>query len=122
MAMCAGDDIFNAFQDTMIEFIEQARRFFPKGSALEVYSTLSEKLQRTQGCDCYEALGWLACFMPTSELADEAVPWGTWVEEWLCLAETNTSCDFWNKWWLKFFARLAKDDTNGSFHGTPRKQ
>lgn len=116
--MChAGDDIFNDFQDTITSFIEQARPFFPKGSAVDIYSMLNKKLKHTEGNDCYEALGWLAYFLPTSELKDETVPWNSWVEEWLSLAEANSSCDFWNKWWLKLFARIVKNDKNGIWIG-----
>lgn len=114
----AGDELLNAFQDTMLEFIRQSVPFLHKGSAVEIYSKFRSTIQHTQGHECYEALAWLAILLPTTELADDGDYWDTWFGEWMDLFESNASSEFWNFWWLDLFANVAKNDTKGKTHGT----
>lgn len=97
----------------MLEFIRQSVPFFPRGSAVEIYSKFRETVHHTQGHECYEAVAWLAILLPTTELEEGGDHWDAWFAEWMDLFESNSGSEFWNFWWLSLFTNVAKDDTKG---------
>ncbi|GMH44904.1 hypothetical protein BSKO_12861 [Bryopsis sp. KO-2023] len=114
-----GEDVLTAFRETMMCLIYRSTPFFPKGSAAEIWKTFRPQILHTQGNECFEALGYLTTFLPTSALERKGEgEWGVWFEEWLDLFEGMTSCDFWDACWLDLFASVAKHDHHGQINWT----
>ena len=101
-------------KEALVKVVHRARRFFPPGSAAEIWEEFRPAVLRTeQACECHEALGWLAMLLPTHEAAKLEGDWGAWAKEWVEIWQSTAHCRFWDCLWLSLFARLGKHDIRG---------
>lgn len=96
-----------------MRLVHRARRFFPPGSAAEIWAELGPALQDVERPDAYEALGWLSALMPTHAALRRDGAWGAWARAWLGLWGRVAHCRYWDSLWFGMFARLAKHDLHG---------
>ncbi|GBG77688.1 hypothetical protein CBR_g24134 [Chara braunii] len=94
--------------------IHRARRFFPLGSAHEIWEEFRPGFSDLDHNDAMEAVGYLALFMPTcrakqlGERWDESGKWSLWVEEWMELWSAVPRCNYWGLKWLSLLTRCMK--------------
>jgi len=99
---------------TFTALVRAARRFFPPGSAAEIWEALRPGLADPASSDAMHAAGWLALFTPTTHIGwDDGCDWGALVASWASLLRAVPDCRFWSALWLCTLARCAKHDLRG---------
>lgn len=99
-----------------MQLIRKARRFFPLGSAADIWAEFKHGLRNTKQEVAFQSLGWLALLMPTHVSRQLEGDWNVWVREWLHLWSTVIHSTYWDCLWMSLFARLIKHDTVGAVH------
>ncbi|GJP38312.1 hypothetical protein CLOM_g22765 [Closterium sp. NIES-68] len=100
--------------NAITELIRRSRRFFPPGSAADIWAFLRPQFADVSSNDALEAAALLNLFLPTTcrHLApyeeDASSQWSVWVPEWLSLWFSIPQCTFWDAQWLSILSRLAK--------------
>ena len=94
--------------------LRASRRFFPAGSAGEIWQLLRPGLADVSSSDAMHATGWLALLLPCTHISwDESVAWSTLVSDFVLLLRSVPDCRYWSSLWLTTLARLAKHDLQG---------
>ncbi|CAI5457523.1 unnamed protein product [Closterium sp. Yama58-4] len=100
--------------NAITELIRRARRFFPPGSAADIWAFLRPQFDDVSSNDALEAAALLNLLLPTTcrHVApgedDASAEWSVWVPEWLSLWSSIPHCTFWDAQWISLLARLAK--------------
>jgi len=108
-----GIGVSQARNKHLMLLIYRSRRFFPAGSAAEIWAEFAPQLQDLSSPDAFEALGWLALFMPTQAATRKDGDWATWVGIWMELWGSVTHVHYWQALWMGLFARLIRHDVHG---------
>ncbi|KAH7621507.1 hypothetical protein Ndes2526B_g03845 [Nannochloris sp. 'desiccata'] len=108
-----GIGVSQARNKHLMLLIYRSRRFFPAGSAAEIWAEFSPQLRDLSSPDAFEALGWLALFMPTQAATRRDGDWATWAGEWMELWGSVTHVHYWQALWMGLFARLIRHDIHG---------
>ncbi|XP_051128404.1 proteasome activator subunit 4 [Andrographis paniculata] len=94
--------------DTITSLVRSCRRFFPSGSASEIWSEFRSLLENPWHNASFEGAGFLQLFLPTNFENKEFYD-----KEWIktCLDHWNSipSCQFWNSQWASVTARVIKN-------------
>jgi len=109
-----GPPVDESHKQAMLELVHKARRFFPAGSAAEIWAEFAPGLQDVHCEEAYWSLGWLSLLLPTCAAAALDGDWAAWVPEWLRLWGQVVHNSYWNNLWMGLLARLAKHDTAGA--------
>ncbi|CAI5499281.1 unnamed protein product [Closterium sp. Naga37s-1] len=100
--------------NAITELIRRARRFFPPGSAADIWAFLRPQFADVSSNDALEAAALLNLLLPTTcrhvapHEEDVSAEWSVWVPEWLSLWSSIPHCTFWDAQWISLLARLAK--------------
>jgi len=108
-----GIGVSQARNKHLMMLIYRSRRFFPAGSAAEIWAEFAPQLQDLSSPDAFEALGWLALFMPTQAATRKDGDWATWAGIWMELWGSVTHVHYWQALWMGLFARLIRHDVHG---------
>ena len=87
----------------LMGLIHRGRRFFPPGSAAEIWAEFAPTLRDVSSPDAFEALGWLAVLMPTRAATGKDGDWATWVAEWMDIWASVTHIHYWQALWMGLF-------------------
>lgn len=97
---------------TFVQLVKRARRFFPPGSAAQIWVTCKPAFQDLASNDALQAAGLVALFLPTTSSANNAEepppPWRSWVSQWMALWGKVPNCPFWAQQWASLLTRCAK--------------
>eukprot|EP00850_Spirogloea_muscicola_P020092 SM000207S06167 [mRNA] locus=s207:23213:37436:- [translate_table: standard] len=88
--------------------IRRARRYFPPGSAAEIWSLLRPSFKDLSDNVALEAAGLLSLFMPCLPPFGADDTWSLWLDEWLALWSRIPHCTYWDQQWITLFARCVK--------------
>lgn len=108
-----GGGVTEARHQALTTLVHRCRRFFPPGSAAEIWQHFGPALADPQRPECFEAQGWLALLLPTHEALRGQGAWGEWAPQWLALWQQLDHCRYWDSLWYSLFSRLAKHDLQG---------
>lgn len=113
VAIHAGAGVMEARRSSLVHILHRARRFFPLGSAAEIWAEFAPPLQDPSSPAAFEAVGWLCMLMPTQEALRQQGNWAEWVPQWVSLLNSVTHNQYIESLWLSLFARLIKHDVHG---------
>ncbi|KAI3424360.1 hypothetical protein D9Q98_009913 [Chlorella vulgaris] len=108
-----GGGVAEARHQALVTLVHRCRRYFPPGSAAEMWDHFAPALADPQRPECFEALGWLAMLLPTHEAMRTEGGWREWAPRWLHLWQQLDHCRYWDSLWFALFSRLAKHDVHG---------
>ncbi|KAL0045726.1 hypothetical protein WJX82_002854 [Trebouxia sp. C0006] len=111
--------ILETKQSSLFSLVHRCRRFFPAGSAEEVWQELRPALQNLHTPTAQQALGWLSLFLPTHGLFQGEQGWNDRIADWMLLWESDAHNKFWRGQWMLMFAQVAKHDTQGLINWRP---
>ncbi|KAL0043408.1 hypothetical protein WJX79_003790 [Trebouxia sp. C0005] len=111
--------ILETKQSSLFSLVHRCRRFFPAGSAEEVWQELKPALQNLHTPTAQQALGWLSLFLPTHGLSQGEDGWNDRIADWMVLWESDAHNKFWRGQWMLMFAQVAKHDTQGLINWRP---
>ncbi|KAL8129180.1 hypothetical protein V2J09_018335 [Rumex salicifolius] len=94
--------------ETITSLVRSCRRFFPTGSAHEIWSEFSALLENPWHNSCFEGVGFLRLFLPTNTNNVEFFS-QDWVEKCLEIWNSIPNCPFWNSQWTAVLARITKN-------------
>ncbi|CAI8596807.1 unnamed protein product [Vicia faba] len=102
--------------ETITSLVQSCRRFFPSGSAFEIWSEFKSLLQNPWHNSSFEGSGFTRLFLPTN-LDNQAFFTHDWITECLDLWESIPNCQFWNSQWADVIARVVKNYHNVDWEG-----
>ncbi|XP_058787950.1 proteasome activator subunit 4 [Vicia villosa] len=102
--------------ETITSLVQSCRRFFPSGSAFEIWSEFKSLLQNPWHNSSFEGSGFARLFLPTN-LDNQAFFTHDWITECLDLWESIPNCQFWNSQWADVIARVVKNYHNVDWEG-----
>lgn len=115
-----GGAITSSHVGAVTSLARSARRFFPKGSAGEIWASLRPGLAAPHTGDAMHAAGWALLLLPVTHIGwDESVPWGALVADWAALLPAVPDCHFWASAWLTLLSHAAKHDVRGRADWAP---
>ncbi|XP_061367392.1 proteasome activator subunit 4 isoform X1 [Gastrolobium bilobum] len=97
--------------ETITSLVQSCRRFFPSGSAFEIWSEFKSLLQNPWHNSSFEGSGFARLFLPTN-LNNQAFFTLDWIKECIDLWESIPNCQFWNSQWTDVIARVVKNYHN----------
>ncbi|KAH1239721.1 Proteasome activator subunit 4 [Glycine max] len=97
--------------ETITSLVQSCRRFFPSGSAFEIWSEFKFLLQNPWHNSSFEGSGFARLFLPTN-LDNQAFFTQDWITECIELWESIPNCQFWNNQWADVIARVVKNYHN----------
>ncbi|XP_027335262.1 proteasome activator subunit 4 [Abrus precatorius] len=97
--------------ETITSLVQSCRRFFPSGSASEIWSEFKSLLQNPWHNSSFEGSGFARLFLPTN-LDNQAFFTHDWIAECIDLWESIPNCQFWNNQWADVIARVVKNYHN----------
>lgn len=115
-----GAGVMEARRQALVHLIHQSRRFFPEGSAMEIWTYFKPALQDPHSSEAFEAIGWMCMMLPTQEIcssgldADKVTAWQETVDAWLGTWSQRVHNQTWQSLWFGLLARLAKHDVHGA--------
>ena len=109
-----GAAVLESQRDAFARLIRKSRRFFPHGSAGEIWAEFGPGLQSHVQDVPFESLGWLCLLMPTHAVATADGVWDQWVDSWIDMWGSMVHCSYWDSLWMGLLARLIKHDSSGS--------
>ncbi|KAF9673186.1 hypothetical protein SADUNF_Sadunf11G0122400 [Salix dunnii] len=93
---------------TITSLVRSCRRFFPAGSALEIWNEFSSLLENPWHNSSFEGSGFLRLFLPTN-LENQDFYTDTWVKKSLNVWDSIPNSQFWNSQWAAIIARVIKN-------------
>lgn len=102
--------------ETITSLVQSCRRFFPSGSAFEIWSEFKSLLQNPWHNSSFEGSGFARLFLPTN-LDNQAFYTHDWITECIDLWESIPNCQFWNSQWADVIARVVKNYHNVDWEG-----
>ena len=100
-------------KEGLIQLVRKAKRFFPKGSAAEIWDEFHAGLLSIHQQVAYESLGWLNLLMPTHAAERLDGDWNNWVTTWFQMWASVAHNSYWDCLWMSLIARLVKHDKHG---------
>ncbi|KAK7387207.1 hypothetical protein VNO78_27798 [Psophocarpus tetragonolobus] len=97
--------------ETITSLVQSCRRFFPSGSAFEIWSEFKSLLQNPWHNSSFEGSGFARLFLPTN-LDNQAFFTHDWITECIDVWESIPNCQFWNNQWADVIARVVKNYHN----------
>ena len=114
-----GAAVMESRKESLIQLVRKARRFFPLGSAAEIWEEFHPRLLSVHQQVAYESLGWLSLLMPTHAADRFDGDWDAWVKIWFDIWGTVAHNSYWNCLWMALIARLIKHDKHGAVRWQP---
>ncbi|CAJ2640178.1 unnamed protein product [Trifolium pratense] len=102
--------------ETITSLVQSCRRFFPSGSASEIWSEFKSLLQNPWHNSSFEGSGFARLFLPTN-LDNQAFYTHDWIIECIDLWESIPNCQFWNSQWADVIARVVKNYPDVDWEG-----
>lgn len=112
-AAAQGAAVMESHKEALTQLIRKSRRFFPEGSAAEIWAEFRGGLQDTHQPAAFESLGWLVLLMPTLAAGRGEGDWDAWLPLWLDTWAKVMYSGYWDCLWMALLARLIKHDTTG---------
>lgn len=94
--------------ETVTSLVRSCRRFFPQGSAFEIWSEFRSLLENPWHNSSFEGSGFMRLFLPTNPDNQEFFS-EDWIKKCLDLWDTIPNCQFWNSQWTAVIARVIKN-------------
>ncbi|KAJ9173841.1 hypothetical protein P3X46_016937 [Hevea brasiliensis] len=94
--------------ETVTSLVRSCRRFFPAGSASEIWSEFSSLLENPWHNSSFEGAGFVRLFLPTN-LDNRDFYTDDWVKKSVELWDSIPNCQFWNSQWAAVIARVIKN-------------
>ncbi|KAF3453245.1 hypothetical protein FNV43_RR03685 [Rhamnella rubrinervis] len=94
--------------ETITSLVRSCRRFFPPGSAFEIWSEFRSLLENPWHNSSFEGSGFVRLFLPTN-LDNKEFFSQDWIKECINLWESIPNCQFWNSQWAAITARVVKN-------------
>lgn len=94
--------------ETITSLVRSCRRFFPPGSAREIWSEFRSLLENPWHNSSFEGSGFVRLFLPTN-LDNQEFFSEDWIKECVALWESIPKCQFWNSQWAAIIARVIKN-------------
>ncbi|XP_062170630.1 proteasome activator subunit 4-like [Alnus glutinosa] len=93
--------------ETITSLVRSCRRFFPRGSAFEIWSEFRSVLENPWHNSSFEGSGFVRLFLPTN-LDNQDFFSQDWIETCIDLWDSIPNCQFWNSQWVALVARVIK--------------
>ncbi|XP_057429773.1 proteasome activator subunit 4 isoform X2 [Lotus japonicus] len=97
--------------ETITSLVQSCRRFFPSGSAFEIWSEFKSLLQNPWHNSSFEGSGFARLFLPTNSDNQDFYT-HDWITECIDLWGSIPNCQFWNNQWADVVARVVKSYHN----------
>ncbi|XP_030548961.2 LOW QUALITY PROTEIN: proteasome activator subunit 4 [Rhodamnia argentea] len=94
--------------ETVTSLIQSCRRFFPPGSALEIWSEFKCLLENPWHNSSFEGSGFVRLFLPTNMDNQEFFSM-EWIKMCINLWDAVPNSQFWNSQWAAIIARVIKN-------------
>lgn len=94
--------------ETVTSLVRASRRFFPKGSALEIWSEFGSLLENPWHNSSFEGAGFIRLFLPTNSVNQEFFSI-LCIEKIIEVWNSIPNCPFWNSQWAAVLARVIKN-------------
>ncbi|XP_055822371.1 proteasome activator subunit 4 [Solanum dulcamara] len=94
--------------ETVTSLVRSCRRFFPPGSALEIWSEFGSLLENTWHNSSFEGAGFVRLFLPTNRDNQDFFS-HTWIVTCLVHWDSVPNSQFWNSQWASVTARVIKN-------------
>ncbi|XP_072991036.1 proteasome activator subunit 4 [Typha latifolia] len=93
--------------ETVTALVRSSRKFFPAGSASEIYSEFRVLMENPWHNSAFEGSGFLRLFLPVNKENQNFFTSG-WIAECLDLWASIPNCQFWDIQWSSIIARCTK--------------
>ncbi|KAK9269629.1 hypothetical protein L1049_001406 [Liquidambar formosana] len=94
--------------ETVTSLVRSCRRFFPPGSASEIWSEFISLLENPWHNSAFEGAGFLRLFLPTN-LDNQEFFSHDWIKKSIDQWDSIPNCQFWNSQWAAVIARVVKN-------------
>ncbi|XP_022716624.1 proteasome activator subunit 4 isoform X6 [Durio zibethinus] len=94
--------------ETVTSLVRSCRRFFPAGSASEIWSEFRSLLENPWHNATFEGAGFVRLFLPTNADNQDFFS-DNWIRECMELWDSIPNCQFWNCQWTAVMARVVKN-------------
>ncbi|KVI02352.1 Armadillo-type fold [Cynara cardunculus var. scolymus] len=94
--------------ETVTSLVRSCRRFFPPGSAHEIWSEFRSLLENPWHNSVFEGSGFVRLFLPTN-LNNEDFYSREWINTCILQWDSIPNCQFWNSQWAAIMARVIKN-------------
>ncbi|KAL4185907.1 hypothetical protein AMTRI_Chr10g8130 [Amborella trichopoda] len=94
--------------ETLTSLIRSCRKFFPSGSAAEIWSEFRAFMENPWHNSSFEGAGFIRLFLPTN-LENQDHFSLQWIEDCLDLWASIPNCQFWDIQWANVIARCIKN-------------
>ncbi|PON47216.1 Coatomer beta subunit [Parasponia andersonii] len=94
--------------EMITSLVRSCRRFFPPGSAFEIWSEFRSLLENPWHNSTFEGSGFVRLFLPTNADNQDFFSEDR-VKEFIDLWESIPNCQFWNSQWVAIIARVIKN-------------
>ncbi|KAF3973789.1 hypothetical protein ACB098_06G003200 [Castanea mollissima] len=94
--------------ETITSLVQSCRRFFPPGSAFDIWSEFRSLVENPWNNSSFEGSGFVRLFLPTN-LDNQDFYSCEWIKECINLWDSIPNCQFWNCQWAGVIARTVKN-------------
>ncbi|KAM0029418.1 putative armadillo-like helical, proteasome activator complex subunit 4 domain-containing protein [Helianthus debilis subsp. tardiflorus] len=94
--------------ETVTSLVRSCRRFFPPGSAHEIWSEFRSLLENPWHNSAFEGSGFVRLFLPTNADNEDFYS-REWINECIYQWDSIPNCQFWNSQWAAIMARVIKN-------------
>ncbi|GMI63857.1 proteasome activating protein 200 [Hibiscus trionum] len=94
--------------EMVTSLVRSSRRFFPAGSASEIWSEFRSLLENPWHNAAFEGAGFVRLFLPTNAENQDFFS-DNWIRECMELWNSIPNCQFWNSQWTAVVARVVKN-------------
>ncbi|XP_042519744.1 proteasome activator subunit 4 isoform X2 [Macadamia integrifolia] len=94
--------------ETVTSLVRTCRKFFPSGSAAEIWSEFRSLLENPWHNSCFEGSGFVRLFLPTN-LDNQDFFSHDWIEQCMDLWGSIPNCQFWDSQWASVISLCIKN-------------
>ncbi|XVF70972.1 hypothetical protein PTKIN_Ptkin11bG0205100 [Pterospermum kingtungense] len=94
--------------EAVTSLVRSSRRFFPAGSASEIWSEFRSLLENPWHNATFEGAGFVRLFLPTNPDNQDFFS-DNWIRECMDLWDSIPNCQFWNSQWAAVMACVVKN-------------
>ncbi|XP_071733720.1 proteasome activator subunit 4 [Rutidosis leptorrhynchoides] len=94
--------------EMLTSLVRSCRRFFPAGSAHEIWSEFRSLLENPWHNSVFEGSGFVRLFLPTN-LENRDFYSRKWIDACILQWDSIPNCQFWNSQWAAIMARVIKN-------------
>ncbi|KAG6577528.1 Proteasome activator subunit 4, partial [Cucurbita argyrosperma subsp. sororia] len=94
--------------EAITSLVRSCRRFFPAGSAADIWTEFRSMLENPWHNSSFEGSGFVRLFLPTN-LDNQDFFTHNWIEECMQYWDSIPNCQFWNSQWAAIIARVVKN-------------